>query len=113
MHCEAILNNTDTVITKFEDAKNFSNIDCFELSFEVFLQTWANTSCGIGTRDGEFSGQAITETYTVVCHEIVTDSYIVFYGNQIGYLVTDPSSEFLADLKNHNLKDVEYAKLHY
>lgn len=113
MHCEAILNHSETVVNKFKIANENSDVDCFELSFEVFLQTWANTSCGLTLNESDFSGQAITDSYTVVCHEIVTDSYIVFFGNYVGYLVTDASKEFLSDLMNHDLKGINYAKIHY
>lgn len=63
MHCEVILNHSETVVNKFKIANKNSHVDCFELSFEVFLQTWANTSCGLTLNESDFSGQAITDSY--------------------------------------------------
>lgn len=45
----------------------------------------------------------MTKEYTTVVHEIVTDMYIVFFGNCPAYIVYDPKEVFYEDLKNRNM----------
>ena len=88
------------------------------LDFEtkLFRQTWGNTATGIDeTIDGSpvFAGQAFTDAYTTVIHELQTDYYGVFFGNIFAYTVHNPTDKFLADLKNCNMASRHDAKTIY
>ena len=88
----------------------------YDLSFEIFPQLWGSTCTGFDvTEDGmaAIGGCAMTEEYTVVVHERVTNTYLIFFGNQLAYEVTEPNEAFLSDLKNKNLESLSQAKLKY
>ena len=80
-----------------------------DFDVEVFSQTWSNTATGF---DGPntMSGQAITDAYTTVMHECITNTYVVFFDNKPCYKVNDPNECFMNDLKNHCLKGIAEAK---
>jgi hypothetical protein len=59
------------------------------------------------------AGCAMTEDYTTVIHETVTDSYGIFIGNDPCYIVFDATEEFYNDLKNKNMKSLSWAKKSY
>lgn len=58
-------------------------------------------------------GCAMTEAYTVVIHERLTDTYFVFVNNRLCYYVEDANQTFLDDLKEHNIKPLSEAKKVY
>lgn len=95
--------------------KNEQGYVFYEISADVFKQTWENTSCGFDTIDGKptLSGQAFTSAYTTVFHESLTDSYGVFFDNRFCYLVTDPTEQFFSDLKDRRLEPYSVAKEKY
>lgn len=80
-----------------------------EFDVEVFSQYWGSTALGFDT----WGGQSMTKAYTTVVHETNSDFYCVFFGDQIAYIVYNPSEKFLEDLKNHRMEDVRQAHLKY
>lgn len=88
--------------------KDIRNI-CFEFEAVVFLQTWGSTALGLS----EIGGQAITEAYTTVMMERLTETYYVFFGGRLAYRIMHPKEEFYTDLKNRELKSVKEAMVKY
>lgn len=85
-------------------------------SLKVFPQTWGSTATAFDIMpDGSpaVAGCAMTEAYTTVIHEIVTDSYGVFIGNKPCYIVFDATEVFFEDLKNLRMKSLSQAKKYY
>ena len=82
----------------------------------VFLQTWGSTCLGFDvTEDGSpaIGGDAMTEAYTTVFYEPLTETYLVFFGDKCCYQVTTANETFLNDLKNHRLESLSEAKKEY
>ena len=93
--------------TKFQ--RCYMGAEKYNFSVEVFLQTWQTTSTGIDLMpDGSpLHGTPITtEAYTTVVHERITNTYIVFFGDQPAYITINPSLTFRNDLKDHKLKSL-------
>ena len=83
---------------------------------EVFPQMWGSTCTGFDiTQDGEpvISGAAMTEEYTTVIHERLTDFYCVFFGEHLCYVVSDANEDFIADLHNHCMASLSEARKRY
>ena len=102
---------------KFEEAKEkrgrFAN---FDFVAEVFTQTWGSTSTAFDIcEDGSpaIGGCAMTEAYTVVIHERLTDTYFVFVNNRLCYYVKNANQTFLDDLKEHRIKPLSEARKVY
>lgn len=82
----------------------------------VFPQTWGNTCTGFDVmKDGTpaMGGCAMTKEYTTVMHELLTDTYVVCFGNRPCYKVTNASEEFYEDLDNRNMESLSRAKKRY
>lgn len=82
----------------------------------VFAQMWGSTCTGFDVlEDGSASigGCAMTKEYTTVIHELLTDTYVVFFGNKPCYKVTDANDEFLDDLKNRRMASLSEAAKRY
>lgn len=106
--------------TSFTDAiKKARELNRFAIPrFEatMFYQMWPNTCTGFDiTKDGSpaIGGQAFTAAYTVVLHEMITDSYIVCFGNEPCYCVTHATDAFYEDLRNHNMAPLSKAAKRY
>lgn len=80
-----------------------------DFDVEVFSQTWSNAATGFD-EPNTTSCQAITDAYTTVVHECITNTYVVFFDNKLCYKVNDPNECFMDDLKNHCLKGITKAK---
>lgn len=83
-----------------------------DFDVEVFPQTWSNAATGFD-EPNTVSCQAITDAYTTVVHECITNTYVVFFDNKLCYKVNDPNECFMDDLKNHCLKGITGAKEAY
>ena len=70
-----------------------------------YSQTWSNAATGFD-EPNTMSCQAITDAYTTVVHECITNTYVVFFDNKLCYKVNDPNECFMDDLKNHCLKGI-------
>lgn len=80
---------------------------------ETFPQMWANTCAGFDiTPDGQptVGGSAMTEVYTTVIKERVTNTYIVFFGDKACYKVDNPPETFLTDLNKRQMRSLSQAK---
>ena len=78
-----------------------------KLRCDVFLQTWGSTCLGFDVDDdgnAMWGGQAMTDAYTTVFFEEITETYFVFFGGQQCYKVENATEAFLEDLKNRCLK---------
>lgn len=87
-----------------------------ELTCDVFLQAWGSTCTAFDVMpDGSAAvgGCAMTDAYTVVFHEHVSDTYVVFVDNELCYMVQNPTDAFLEDLKNRNLRSLSEAERRY
>lgn len=87
-----------------------------ELEADVFPQMWSSTCTGFDlARDGSpaIAGQAFTKEYTTIFHELHTDTYLVFFGERLCYLVNNASPEFFEDMKNRKMKSFSEAMDRY
>lgn len=110
------LNQNDEWKEKFNSAKAKERFLRANFSVQVFKQTWGSTATAWDVMpDGSpaIAGCAMTDAYTTVIHEGVTDSYGVFIGNEPCYVVFDATEEFYADLKNQRMKSLSWAKKCY
>lgn len=55
----------------------------------------------------------MTKEYTTVMHELLTDTYIVFFGEKLCYRVTNANAEFFEDLQNRRMASLSEAKRRY
>lgn len=76
---------------------------------DVFLQTWSSTALGFGG----VGGQAISEAYTTVFGDVLKNVYVIFFGNELAYIVKNPTEKFFADLKFRMLASVDKSKIIY
>ena len=99
--------NKDTVfIQRIRDKKENLKYIYPGFEVEVFPQMWGSTCTGIDIdnfNNPVMAGSAMTKEYTIIIHEIVTDMYVIFFGNCPGYIVYDPKEVFYEDLKNRNM----------
>jgi len=67
------------------------------------------------SKDGSpaIGGCAMTKEYTTVFHELLTDTYIIFFGERICYKVTNANAEFYEDLQKRNMASLSEAKRRY
>lgn len=82
----------------------------------VFPQLWGSTCTGFDeTKDGTpvIACSAMTNAYTTVFHETLTDYYIVFFGDDACYVVEDASQKFFDDLNNRNMAPLSRARKEY
>lgn len=68
-----------------------------EFSMWMFPQTWGSTALGFGG----IGGQAITEAYTVVVHEDISNYVGVFFGERLAYSIHNPNRKFWKDVSNN------------
>ena len=86
------------------------------IELRVFPQTWPNTCGGFDIMpDGSpaIGGCAMTEEYTTVVHECISNRYIIWFGERPCYLVEEPSDEFLEDLSRNHMASLSEAKEKY
>lgn len=108
-----IINNDINIrekIKSFYESKGFSTKNIVgDITCEVFMQTWGSTA----TAFGGMGGQMMTDAYTTVFHEQISDTYIVFIDNQLCYQVDNPNETFLKDLEKRHLKSLREAHEYY
>ena len=77
----------------------------YDVTVDMFEQTWSDTSCGFGG----VAGQAFTSAYTVVVHCLDTGEYAVYHSGSFAYKVDVQSiskeghTKFRQDLANRSL----------
>ena len=97
----------------------FGYVCIYDLEMDVFRQTWSNTATGFDLSGG-CSGQAFTNEYTTVCRVFVKfdddsecdDVYVIFFGNEIAYVIVAPNDKFFEDIKSRNMFPQSKAKLY-
>ena len=110
-----ILREDPYFLQKYEEVKKAKRYASLYLNAIVFPQVWGSTCLGIDRMpDGSaaIGGCAMTKAYTTVFHDAsISDTYIVFFGGDIAYKVTnaDPASRFIKDLRSHNLAPLSIA----
>lgn len=109
--------DNEELLKKFEEAKEKrGRFAGFDFVAEAFTQMWDSTCTAFDIcEDGSpaLGGCAMTEAYTVVIHERLTDTYFVFVNNRLCYYVEDANQTFLDDLNEHNIKPLSEAKKVY
>lgn len=102
---------------KFKKAKEKrGRFSGFDFVAEVFIQMWGSTCTAFDICDNgspAIGGCAMTEAYTVVMHERLTDTYFVFVNNEFCYCVENANQIFLDDLKEHQIRSLSEAKKVY
>ena len=82
----------------------------------VFPQVWGSTCTGFDiASDGSpaIGGCAMTTEYTTIFHEIISNYYVVCFGNRPCYSVTDVTQAFLNDWADHRMASLSEAKERY
>lgn len=68
----------------------------------MFLQEWSDTSLGFMG----WGGQSLTKAYTTIIKENTTNTYGVFFGDNLAYIIKNPNLKFFEDIRNKDMKDV-------
>lgn len=114
----------ENAMEKYSDV--LQNALFLKCKMDVFMQTWANTATGFDLKSYA-SGQAFTDEYTTVCElswckrsddkyrfiDVEDRIYCVFFGNEMAYIVINPSEQFFDDLKNRKMKSQREALKEY
>lgn len=93
------------ILKKINNEK-YKNVN---LRADVFLQTWSSTALGFNG----IGGQAISEAYTTVFGDILENVYVIFFGNELAYIVENPTEKFFTDLKLRDMASVSKSKSIY
>ena len=93
-----VMLSKDSEFTEEVDKKRKENkYRSVEFEAIVFSQMWGSTCTGFDVlKDGSpaIGGCAMTKEYTTVMHELLTDSYIVFFGAEpVSYTHLVPGQE--------------------
>ena len=73
-----------------------------DLQAEMFLQTWPSTALGFGG----VGGSMMTPAYTTVFSDYLENVHLVFFGEKLAYIITDPTDVFFEDLVKRNMASV-------
>lgn len=106
---ENVLRNHDEFVERIKKAREDDPYRSVDLVLHTFPQMWGSTALGF---DG-IGGQAMTEAYTTVVHERVTNTFVIFFGEKPCYSLIDPTEEFFEDLKNLRIAGVNEARDRY
>lgn len=101
---------------KYIDEKEKRGYAYTEMEAMMFPQIWGSTCTGFDiTENGEpaIGGSAMTKEYTTVFHELVTDIYVVCFGEKPCYMVHDATEIFLDDLRRQQMRSLSQAKTTY
>ncbi len=106
---ENVLRNHDEFTEKLKKAREEDPYRSVDLVLHSFPQMWGSAALGFD----RIGGQAMTEAYTTVVHERVTNIYIIFFGEKPCYSLVDPTEEFFEDLKNLRIAGINEARERY
>lgn len=112
----AALSRDEEFLKIFEEKKKNKKYVYAEIDAVVFPQIWGSTCTGFDvTEDGSpaCGGCAMTKEYTTVFHELLTDTYIIFFGEKMCYKVTNANAEFYEDLQKRQMASLSEAKRRY
>lgn len=110
------LSQDEEFLKILEEKKRNNKYAYAEIDAVMFPQVWGSTCTGFDvTEDGRpaLGGRAMTKEYTTVMHELLTDTYIVFFGEKLCYRVTNANAEFFEDLQNRRMASLSEAKRRY
>lgn len=110
------LSSDEEFMKIFEERKKNKKYVYAEIDAVMFPQIWSSTCTGFDvTEDGSpaWGGSAMTKEYTTVLHELITDTYIIFFGEKICYKVTNANAEFYEDLQKRRMASLSEAKRRY
>lgn len=113
---QQLLAHDESFIKAVAEKKKDEKHVFLDFNIETFPQVWGSTCTGFDvTADGEptVGGCAMTKEYTTVVHELVTDTYCVFFGDRACYKVDNPNQEFFEDLQRRNMASLSVAKKRY
>ena len=112
----AALSRDEEFLKIFEEKKKNKKYVYAEIDAVVFPQIWGSTCTGFDvTEKGSpaLGGCAMTKEYTTVLHELITDTYIIFFGEKMCYKVTNANAEFYGDLQKRQMASLSEAKRRY
>ena len=112
----AALSRDEEFLKIFEEKKKNKKYVYAEIDAVVFPQIWGSTCTGFDvTEDGSpaWGGCAMTKEYTTVFHELLTDTYTIFFGEKMCYKVTNANAEFYEDLQKRQMASLSEAKRRY
>lgn len=112
----AALSRDEEFLKIFEEKKKNKKYVYAEIDAVVFPQIWGSTCTGFDvTEDGSpaWGGCTMTKEYTTVLHELLTDTYIIFFGEKMCYKVTNANAEFYEDLQKRQMASLSEAKRRY
>lgn len=112
----AELSSDEEFLKIFEEMKKNTKYVYAEIDAVMFPQIWGSTCTGFDVNeDGSpaWGGCAMTKEYTTVLHELLTDTYIIFFGEKMCYKVTNANAEFYEDLQKRQMASLSEAKRRY
>ena len=112
----AELSSDEEFLKIFEEMKKNKKYVYAEIDAVMFPQIWGSTCTGFDVNeDGSpaWGGCAMTKEYTTVLHELLTDTYIIFFGEKMCYKVTNANAEFYEDLQKRQMASLSEAKRRY
>lgn len=110
------LSRDEEFLKIFEEMKKNKKYVYAEIDAVMFPQIWGSTCTGFDvTENGSpaLGGCAMTKEYTTVLHELLTDTYIIFFGEKMCYKVTNANAEFYEDLQKRQMASLSEAKRRY
>ena len=110
------LSSDEEFLKILEEQRKNNKYAYAEMDAMVFPQIWGSTCTGFDvSKDGSpaIGGRAMTKEYTTVMHELLTDSYIVFFGAEPCYKVTNANETFFDDLAKRRMASLSEAKKAY
>ena len=110
------LSKDEEFLKNFEAKRKDNKYVYSEIDAVVFPQIWGSTCTGFDvTEDGSptLGGCAMTKEYTTVLHELATDIYIIFFGENMCYKVRNANVELIEDLKKRHMASLSEAKRRY
>lgn len=113
---QSVMRSDEVFQKTMEEKRKKDKFLCPEWEAVVFPQIWGSTNTGFDvTEDGDpvMGGCAMTKAYTTVMHELVTETYLVFFDGRPCYKVDHPTEAFYEDLKTGNLASLSEAKEKY
>lgn len=111
-----LLSRDKEFVRILDEKKRDNKYALVEIEAVMFPQIWGSTCTGFDvTENGSptLGGCAMTKEYTTVIHELVTDTYIIFFGEKMCYEVTNANAEFYEDLQKRQMASLSEAKRRY
>lgn len=106
-----VLMKDDSIKKKLEsEKKNLGSSPEFDII--SFPQIWKNSNTGFDNEAAEEDSMLVKE-YTCVVHELLTGTWLVFFGGKPCYSVTDPGSQFFEDVAAMHMAPLSEAKKRY